>query len=414
MYFMSEAQVISQSFLDRWVFIWMTVFLAALTFSSALMEVASTSAIAGWALLRWKTRDAVEFDRKWFLPLLGFVGLSVISFVWSEYPPQSFRGIFKVLQQFSIFWIVAECFSSQFRLGWSFRILALSFVLLGIDGCWQYVFGMDLLRHIPFEPASAGPRISASFKNYGLTAAYVILFLPVLFSGFQKRWKGKWNLICAAGVTFGLFLLFWTRLRGAWVAFLVGLIFFFWVTHRRRIAVVLVTAAAVAILLLPRSMVIHLDAEGKEQSLVERAYLWDRALQVIAARPLTGTGINTYSVAHQKYDTRQNWRVRNYYSHNGYLQLAAETGLPSLALFLAFLYFYYRQGLAGVRSAEDPVQRDTLAGILAGLLNFLTLALIDTILHNPQSVMSFWFLAGWGTAYARRIEISRGVSSLKR
>jgi len=164
----------------------------------------------------------------------------------------------------------------------------------------------------------------------------------------------------------------------------------------------LISLALVAIgsvFFLPRSMVIHLDSEGKEQSFVERVYLWDRALQVIRARPWTGTGINTYSVAHQKYDQRQNWRVRNYYSHNGYLQIAAETGLPSLACLLAFLFFYFRRAIQSLREGSEGGAGRTLIGILTGLVNFLMLALVDTVFHNPQAVMGFWFLAGWGVAY---------------
>jgi putative inorganic carbon (HCO3(-)) transporter len=189
---------------------------------------------------------------------------------------------------------------------------------------------------------------------------------------------------------------------------LAGVAFFLWLQKKRLLLAGLLLAALISLLFLPREMVIHLDREKKEQSLVERFYLWERALQVIEARPWTGTGINTYDVAHEKYDRRKNWRVRGYYAHNGYLQIAAETGLPSLAFFVAFLFFYFRNALRFlvVLSAE---QKGSLIGILAGMVSFLILGTNDTIFHNPQSVMGFWFLAGWGAAITSVRSIEAGA-----
>jgi len=408
---MPKKGLIFPAFLEKWTYVWMLVFLAALTFSTALLEIASVAAFIGWGLQKLRHRSSLPFEKKVWVPLLGFLLLSVVSFFWSEFPRQSFRGIFKVLQQVLIFWVVAESFASPARLRYALIVLTASFVLLGLDGIWQYVFGTDLLRQISFEPASAGPRITASFRNYGLLASYLLLFLLILFTRLDRK-RYPWSFpVSAFAMAAGFLLLFWTRLRGAWVAFIGGLVFFLWFAGKRRYLILLFLALGAGFLLLPRSMIIHIDMEGKEQSLIERAYLWDRALRVIAARPLTGTGINTYSVAHQKYDLRQNWRVRNYYSHNGYLQIAAETGVPSLACFLAFLLFYFQNALRNLSGILEESDRVALIGILAGMVNFLILGLIDTVFHNPQAVMAFWLLAGWGVAYQNVLLKNQSVSA---
>ena len=160
---------------------------------------------------------------------------------------------------------------------------------------------------------------------------------------------------------------------------------------------------AAVVFVLPKNVLIHLDIESKEQSLVERFYLWDRAIHVIEARPLTGTGINTYAVAHQKYDKTQNWRVKNYYAHNGYLQMGAEIGIPGLFLFLLFLLNFFKISLKNIKDwlrGSKPEQGFPLIGICFGVLNFLILVLVDTILHNPPSVKLFWYLSALAFAYA--------------
>jgi putative inorganic carbon (HCO3(-)) transporter len=391
--------IAEKQFLERWVLFWTLGFLLATTFSSALMEISFGAAFVGWLLLRVKNPTAFPFERKLFIALLGYVLLSCISFSWSEFPKQSFRGILKVLQQVALFWVVADTLATAERQQTSFRFLTMIFLFVGINGIWQYLTGADFVRRFPVEAATAGPRISASFKNYGLLSSFVISFLPLIF-GRLDRWASHGDKMTGIlGTGLGLLLLYWTRARAAWVSFFGGLIFFLMILRKKVLVLVVGVAAVVGVVVLPQSMVIHLDAEGKEQSIVERFALWDRALQVIKARPLTGTGINTYAVAHQKYDTTQSWRVKNYYAHNGYLQMAAETGLPTLAFFLAFLVFYFLKAFRTFKSLPEGIERNTLAGILTGVVNFLILGLGDTKFHNPHAILAFWFLMGWGIAY---------------
>jgi putative inorganic carbon (HCO3(-)) transporter len=405
---MPEINLKSESFFSKLAFVASLVFLVSSTFSSALMEISFGVALVAWFLARAAERPAFPFEKKMFVALTGYVFLSVISVFWSEFPNQSLRGILKVLQHAAVFWITAETLATGNRCEIAYRVLALVFVFLGLNGIWQYVTGFDLVRHFALEQASSGPRVSASFKNYGLLSSFVISFWPLIFSRIE-RWEPKAERAAdLLGAPLGLLLLFWTRARAAWIAFLGGLVFYWWVLKKRLRVVILAVVALAAILVLPRAMVIHRDAEGKEQSLVERFYLWERALQVIQAKPLTGTGINTYAVAHQKYDQRQSWRVRDYYAHNGYLQMAAETGLPSLGFFLAFVFFYFREAFRTFGRLPEGHDQRVLAGILTGIVNFLLLALADTKLHNPHAVLPFWFLLGWGIAY--RKSVSKSVS----
>lgn len=145
--------------------------------------------------------------------------------------------------------------------------------------------------------------------------------------------------------------------------------------------------------MLPRNAIVHLDKQNNEQSLAERFDLWQLAINVIQAKPLTGTGINTYTKAHEKYDRKKSWRVKEYYAHNGYLQMAAEIGIPGLSAFLAFLVIFISRALHKSLSLAPP-ERNIAVGLIASLLSFLVFAASDTLLHNPQSVMHFWFFAG--------------------
>ena len=238
---------------DRWVYVWILIFLASLCFSTALMEVSCVCLLVGFIFLRITKKPVPTFDKSILIPLLVYISIVVISFFWSEFPKQSLRGVLKVLKGFLVFWMAMEVLTTRERNQRALQVLTYSLIFLGLNGMWQYVFGQDLTRHIPYEAASSGPRISASFRNYGLLAAYVIAFVPLVASQIQKKSQSKNLFLTSIASVFGLLLLFWTRLRGAWIAFLFGLGFSAWNSKYKKIyAGVLILSVAAGFFMLPR------------------------------------------------------------------------------------------------------------------------------------------------------------------
>lgn len=379
-------------------FYFLCAFFATLTFSMALMEINFVLALLCW-LAAWIMQKEKNLwpPRSILIPLGLFFSFTLLSAVTSEYPLTSVRGLYKVFKHLGIF-LMASAVLADPKKNEQFKIFFLAVMAVVILNCAaQYVFGKDLLRFHAPELSGAGIRLSGSFGTYGKLASFLITTLPIVvvltYHAFknQKRASFLYLLILAGG----LGVLFLTKSRGAILAFSLGsgiaLLFFKkfpWVFAFWALALALFFS-------LPRNMVIHLDSELKEQSLVERYYLWDRAVHVIAAKPWTGMGINTYSAAHAKYDTTKNWRVRDYYAHNGYLQMAAESGIPCLLVFLWFLAVFFKK----IWPSGGQECLALLPGIIAGLFNFLIFSLVDTVYHSPQPVLAFWFMAGWGLSF---------------
>jgi len=382
-------------------------FWVALTFSSALVEITFVVALIAWA--GWKIQSRKLLSNRMpvslLIPFAGFVLLSVLSYFWSDSPSASVRGITKVLQHVSVFWLVADVIEDRRDINRFEKIFVGLMLFTVVNGTFQYVFNRDLLRGFPCGLSHSGLRVSASFHSYGQLASFLICAIPYLtglFFYFKHRGiKSWWTITAGIAVPGTLWILFLTRSRGAYLAFLIGMGLFLVFRRHFLLLAGMIMICASSLFVLPRTMILHLDTEFKEQSLVERFYLWDRALHVIKAKPLTGTGINTYAAAHAKYDQTQNWRVKGYYAHNGYLQMAAETGLPCLGLFLIFLAQYFRFSWQHLRALEQSSGRYALMGILVGICNFLVFGFVDTVFHNPQPVMIFWFLMGLQWAYQR-------------
>lgn len=366
------------------------------------MEISLAVALISWFAMKLQSggKPILPIPGKMAWPLIAYVFICVLSFFWSEYPKESARGILKVVKHFLIFLIAADIFSQKKRLQLLEQVLTCCVLVLALDGFVQYVFGRDFIRGFPLSPSGSGPRVTASFKTYGLLASYIICVLPLIFMLLQRDLKRRsinWLLITRFIAVCGLFiLLIWTRSRGAYVALFMSVTIVLLIKKKFLWLVLLILLIPISLKVLPTSMILHLDIERREQSLLERFYLWDRAIQVIQAQPWTGTGINTYTLSHKKYDQTQNWRVKNYYAHNGYLQLTAETGIPSLILFICFILIYLGSFLKII--AKMPAQAPVV-GLFTGIMSFLFMALVDTVFHNPIAVTNFWFLLGVGYAY---------------
>lgn len=377
-----------------------------LTFTPALAEVSYVVAFFAWFFWHIFSRTFPKLPpRSVFFPLCIFMAGVVLSYFTSEFPRNSLSGIWKIAKLFWVFLMTADLFSDPKtfkRFETVFWIVA--WVVL-INTAVQFFHGKDLLRMKPYEDSGAGIRLTGSFGTYGKLASYLVVTIPFLFTAIAAGWNSwSWPKRIFSSLLFAgsSALLFYTKSRGAILSFVLGLGLVLLLRKQFKILVFLLLAGIAAIFVLPRNMVIHLDADKKEQSIVERFTLWDRAIHVIKAKPWTGTGINTYADAHAKYDQTNSWRVKNYYAHNGYLQLAAETGIPCTAALLWFLAVYLIKSFSKI--PVEPERKIKSLGLLAGILNFLIFTMVDTVFQSPQPVVTFWYLLGAHWAYQQTLQ----------
>jgi O-antigen ligase len=453
--------------LRSYAVIGMLVLWASLTFSIALTEIAFVCALVcwiGWHILLKKgicqnASAGGKIDRAFWAPLVLFFMFVLVSYFTSEYPKQSLQGLYKIAKPLLAFVMAIELFGDA-KSQKKFRgIFLATFLLVVIDCSIQYAFGKDLLRGFAAEQSRAGLRLIGPFGNFAKMATYLVLVIPVFamrfWSDFIQPDQRKGSFFSLALAVSGLVLLYLTRCRGPVVALVLSFgILFIYKRWFKALGITLVLCFAL-LAAMPHNVLIHQDALGREQSMGERQVLWRRAFDVILAKPVFGTGINTYDKSHAKYDTlqqkkympisgtsyavRQNpngsvsflggngiftsdekqkvicmagkdynvhrdamgrysiWNdyvARGYYVHNGYLQLAAEIGLPGIFCFLWFLFMFFRKVLGGLGAVRNSPEEYALLGILTGLLAFLLYATCDNNLQSPPSLMFFWFSAG--------------------
>ncbi len=157
--------------------------------------------------------------------------------------------------------------------------------------------------------------------------------------------------------------------------------------------------------------------DGQAEDISNKRFsIWESSLRLARNKLLFGTGRNYYEYLNHRDDlswlTEEDdvyltWSRGN--THNGYLQILVDAGLPALLSYLTFLVWCLVRHIRACRQA-DPAQRRALAVCLAVVVYVLVNNLFETnmVLMSTNPIQAiFWFAAGVDMALCHRIIRSR-------
>ncbi len=123
-----------------------------------------------------------------------------------------------------------------------------------------------------------------------------------------------------------------------------------------------------------------------------RLDMWSRALDMLRDMPYTGIGLDTFP--HMIWDFYPGFALGpEPHSHNLYLQVALDLGLPGLVVFLGIVGIWLWWTLKAYARASDSHVRAVLAGSAAGVIAFLAHGFVDTIWATKPIVFVWPLLA---------------------
>jgi putative inorganic carbon (HCO3(-)) transporter len=376
-------------------------FALTVPFSKALANIFIVLTAVGWLIQCVLARRLIFPSTPFNWVIVLFVLSLLISFAETSSLEMSFRGVRKVVERLGLFFLALHVLSSTDKISRFIGFLSLGFGVILLSGFYQMFAGSDFIRARELRWANHMPRITSSFEypdQYGIYLIYMVLLFGFYLLQKALHWSKRLYFILLSSA--GTVSLFFTHSRAAWVAFFASLVFatlFF--KRALLIFLIVITAVFFTVMLSPSDILIHKDAEGKEQSVSERFTLWNRALEMVKAKPLTGVGINTYSIESEKYRKDDKDNLAHYYAHNSYLQLAAESGLISLGLFLLFLGCFIWRAYRTIRQRTvSGSEGQVLKAVLAGTAAFLVLNLFETAFFSVQPAQLFYFFLALGSA----------------
>ncbi len=369
--------------------------------------VAGAALALAWELYRGETRARELGPFTW--PLALFVAWDGLALLWSPTPDGRRAGAIDLL-----FYVLplALLALSLARLPWRLRwlkalyaqlaLMAVGFALIGI---WQYItrniyWNPKVKVDNAYAPVSWFYRVNSVFYDpsiYGrfLVVAIVAGLALVLFARGPVVW------LAAGAIVVTMAGLIPSFSQSSFVALAAGIIAALVVLWRRRALAPLAVAAAALVLVslgVPELRHRILGHAGLSQATGGRSKLVSHGVELFLHHPLVGVGTGGFAQSY-KQETHLKGTTKAAASHDAPITVAAETGLPGLALLLWVLGLVFTVPYRGNRGESSRGRARLAFGL--GLVAIAVHSLFyNALVEDPL----FWGLIGLSAAALRAPE----------
>ncbi len=283
-------------------------------------------AVALWAIRMIRDKERLAVPR-FFLPLVVYAGLSLLSAAFSVNRLDSFRDS-RDLALLLMVPLAYTAFRDLREIGRADIAILVSSIASLAYSAWHLVS-----RAIP------GERLEGFMSHYMTQAGLLVLFASlamakVLFGRGKIRWLWAAAFLAACPA------LILTQTRSAWIGLAVAAAVLLFL-YRRILLLAVPLLGIAAYVVSPPAIKERARSVFDTQAYSNRLRLeYVRAGALIIKRfPLLGTGPDTVELEFQnpRYGLSEEAKLLRIHLHNDYLQLAAERGIPALAAWLAFV-----------------------------------------------------------------------------
>lgn len=232
----------------------------------------------------------------------------------------------------------------------------------------------------------------------GFLSFSIVMTLATVLAAESLAWRLAATVVSGAALAALLFSL----TRGAWIALVVGLLFFtilVWGEIKQQIKAFIYLAltafASLSIAIIswdkvPVDIFKHFKFSGESNlSLFGRWHVWKSTAPLLFERPLLGFGLDTYAY-HGLVDDKV---------HNFFMDLAFGAGWPAFILFFSGLLLLLLAGIRIRKNLETP-DRVLVSGLVAGL--FTLIVHLQFAWATIGIMVIFFFYAGLLESVSRR------------
>jgi tetratricopeptide (TPR) repeat protein len=394
--------------------------------------------LAPWAV-RWIVTGRPTRRTPLDVPLALFLATALLG-VWTAYQPEvAWAKFWIIVGSVGIYYALANQPTTR-----HLRLFAALYALFGaaIVGyfLWtnNWIHGkakIEALNRLGEAIQAALPPLSAHQMQPNVVGGLLAMIVPFQIAVLAGPWLKRaalWRGLAALALALTAFGLLMTTSRGAWLALALALgLWGLWAASARpiqnpksktrpeqgrrvpnrslRFGTLLALAVLAGGLLLlfvpggPRGLLALLPGQNQ---LPDRVSLWSRALALIQDAPFTGGGLGTFPPLDSAYAYPITSWVRyrvfifvtNFHSHNLWLDVGVEQGLPGLAALLwiqvAFVFTAWRGRKAVWQEGADRWRRLLVEAALVSALVVALHALVDDVPYGSRAMLLFFVPLG--------------------
>lgn len=352
------------------------------------------------------------------LPFLLLTALTILSAAFSGDPGWSLwiaRDTLRIATFYLVLWYTRDS-GHALRLWTGFLVVLTLMAVYGLAqaylcGARPGVLPQGWLAQICTHTS----RVRGPFSIY-MTFGGVLLLGALFFVAYLAHvsWRGVWWMVPAGAVTVAA--LAFTYSRNAWLGLVAGTLGLV-VTARRasRVALLLVGAAVLvaavsagAVMERVRSM-----ANPQDVTMRDRVAMWRSGLAMVADHPVLGVGPGQVRAWYPHYRRPEAVRPSTGHLHNSPIQIAAERGLPALAVWIWLWVVFFREGgrILARLGRDRPRERALVCASLWGVSGFLVAGLFEHNFGDGEVVMLVYALMAIPWIVARDLPATQPTPS---
>ena len=353
----------------------------------SIVKILGLLLVLAWMLRALTGRELLMLPGT-LLPVIVFGMFVGVSFVFSPDPEAGIEKMLRYALFMAFFFLVVQLVRDSAAVRRVLRALALSATGAALWALVSYLSGNLDRAGGPIEDPN-------DFAFLIVTVLPLVGFLFVEERDRRALWGASFAILIAAALA--------TLSRGALIG-VAALALWAVLTGKVSIGGVLAGAAAliavVVIALTFWSPLVNesVTRKGKiaHQNTASRMSFWDAALHMSYDHPITGVGPGRFGDESAAYLGNRPSSLQNPVAHNSYLEIMAESGLPALLAFLAYLGGSWGLLSRGRRQAlaEGDEARVRLATALQA--SFVVAAVAGAFL-SQQLALPFWLLGALAT-----------------
>lgn len=332
-------------------------------------------------------------------PFLLFVGLTVLSATLSGDPGWSLwiaRDTLRVTTFYLVLWYTRGS-AHALRVWQGFLVVLTLMACYGLIqayfcGARPGLFPHTWLANMCTHAARARGPFSIYMTFGGVLLLGALFFLACLAN---VPWRRAWWMLPAGALT--IVALAVTYSRNAWLGFVAGALGLVVMTRRATRVVLAVMAMALVVVAVSPSAVIQRArsmADLRDETIRDRLAMWRSGLSMIADHPLLGVGPGEVRAWYPQYRRPEAVRLSTGHLHNSAIQIAAERGLPALAVWIWLWVVFFREGrrILGRLGSKASRQRALVCASLGGVAGFLVAGLFEHNFGDGEVVMLVYAL----------------------
>lgn len=343
------------------------------------------------------------------VPFGIFVVWSGSSILVAPEPAWVLYNLPMAIETFLLFFYTANMLKSPSGIGFIIGCLAVGVALSGILAIYQFFagssFGLYFLGGVEtltqqLHQDETLSRVSGLLRHSVAFAGVLSGVLPLLLTCGLASTGSRFRMLCLGSFALGLIALVVTFSRTGWLAFIVGAVLVTAFLMKRKIhenfprarARLVTLSLATIVLILPLGHQIDTRLRKDDYASTRvRVTLAQDALKIIRRYPLTGVGLGNHEFVIPEvnpapvgdYEREEFLKTNLEPINNAYLFIAAELGLPALALIIWILIVFMRRGIVSMQSPNTNVVLIVL-GLTGGLAANYT-----NLMFNPLRWRTF-------------------------